>query len=77
MDSGVQYYWQTMPCNKKLGYVCHKAATVPTQAEGTWISSYVTICVSFLGGIRNFYSNNVQIYFIEWKKQNITDDSNT
>ncbi|XP_030220618.1 macrophage mannose receptor 1b [Gadus morhua] len=33
MDSGVQYFWQTMSCSKKLGYICHKAATLPIQAE--------------------------------------------
>ncbi|CAL8367040.1 unnamed protein product [Boreogadus saida] len=33
MDSGVQYFWQTMSCTKKLGYICHKAATLPMQAE--------------------------------------------
>uniref|UniRef100_A0A8C5BXJ9 Mannose receptor, C type 1b n=1 Tax=Gadus morhua TaxID=8049 RepID=A0A8C5BXJ9_GADMO len=32
MDSGVQYFWQTMSCSKKLGYICHKAATLPIQA---------------------------------------------
>ena len=47
MNSGVQYFWQTMSCSKKLGYICHKTATLPIQAEGTWISYYVTICVSF------------------------------
>uniref|UniRef100_A0A8C5CCB1 Mannose receptor, C type 1b n=1 Tax=Gadus morhua TaxID=8049 RepID=A0A8C5CCB1_GADMO len=27
------YFWQTMSCSKKLGYICHKAATLPIQAE--------------------------------------------
>ncbi|CAL8279713.1 unnamed protein product [Lota lota] len=33
MDSGVQYYWQTLSCSKRLGYICYKAAILPTQTE--------------------------------------------
>ncbi|KAJ3595076.1 hypothetical protein NHX12_004381 [Muraenolepis orangiensis] len=33
MDSSVQYFWQTLPCSKKLGYICYKGDTLPPHIE--------------------------------------------
>ncbi|XP_059200605.1 macrophage mannose receptor 1-like [Centropristis striata] len=40
MDGTVQYSWQSLPCNKKLGYICYSPGQVatPTQAATSYCS---------------------------------------